>query len=562
MIWRLPLFAVLLIVGRVVADSTTLVAPDFHGLTNEAPSPDGPRPARAAATVDEATRTRRAVGNLDKALVQQLYEQEYLGATNDFFSDASDLTACSTGITTNPLEHMLMVLKRVNFYRTMVGLLPAGLSLTKSAQCLESSLMMSANSMLSHYPDESWACYHTNGDEAAGRSNLHLGGFGVNSVDGYISDDGSNNMAVGHRRWILYPPLSEIGTGDVNPSESGYYPANTMWVINGDWTRLPTEPEAVLWPSAGYMPYQLLPSSRRWSVSIDNADFADATVTMTGPDGPVAVTIEYRNGGFGDPALSFHIDDESVMNRPLGADVTYHVTVSNYKLGGQTRTYEYDVIIFDTDAPAGDFCLQLQVSGRSGVNSIINGIYDQDASLLGVSYYKKQGSDFYLSHTTDWWFFATSPTAWSWFARMESSAVRPEDSQAAVEVYAAPWTEDPNVQITCLSYPDSDEPVDDDDKAGETDDDAGDDDDDEPTCNAGVGIYHERRDCKKHCKKQEASLPSSNWFKRAKKGYCLHACVCCPERIKKSDCRERCNGNFEWNKKDKKTGCKKLCTCL
>ncbi|EDQ88454.1 uncharacterized protein MONBRDRAFT_8932 [Monosiga brevicollis MX1] len=593
---KLLLSALLMALLATLAHANDIVdqtwrAPDVQGFTNDPPTYNGAPPQRtdhAALFRSEQRRLRRALGNQDRAYVLDLYNEVYLAATNEHFQDNSILSSCTVGKATNPPKHQEMVLKRVNFFRMMTHLPTVVINQAKSEKCEKSSLMMARNKKLSHYPADSWACWTTSGDDAADSSNLHLGGFGVDSVDGYVDDTGSNNKAVGHRRWILYPPLSEIGTGDVNPSESGYYPANTMWVINGDWTRLPTEPEAVLWPSAGYMPYQLLPSSRRWSVSIDNADFADATVTMTGPHGPVAVTIESRNGGFGDPALVFHLDDESVMNRPLGGDVTYSVRVNGYKLHGTRRDLVYDVVVFDTDAPAGEFCSLLEVSGRSGVNSIINGQYQQAGALMGIPYYKKKGAEFYLSHTTNWWFFADSPTSglshsfvvglcvlsvsthiahlWgqtgAWFGRMESAVARPEDSTAHIEVYASPWVADPMVQLKCLKYPTpADQGNSDDDAAGEADDD---DDGGDPLCRDGVGLMASKRACRRFCKKNLPDLPKYVYYPdgNTKRNYCPQACVCCPPKVAdEATCAASCKNGYIYQRKVPDTGCRRVCEC-
>ncbi|MDG2028362.1 MAG: hypothetical protein P8J50_14735 [Acidimicrobiales bacterium] len=92
-------------------------------------------------------------------------------------------------------------------------------------------MMMSAEGNLSHTPGGGWACYNATGAATAAVSNLALGVNGINAIDAYVRDPGSNNHAVGHRRTVLYPQLQEVGTGDVETS-GGNWAANTLHVFD------------------------------------------------------------------------------------------------------------------------------------------------------------------------------------------------------------------------------------------------------------------------------------------------------------------------------------------
>jgi hypothetical protein len=135
---------------------------------------------------------------------------------------------------------------------------------------------MSAQGSLSHTPPTNWACYTTNGAEAAGKSNIGLGADGPGVIDLYVDDPGSGgNAAVGHRRWILYPPTKIMGTGSI-PGTGGWA-ANALWVIGGTGSR-PAQPAWVAWPPQGFIPYQILPkNSQRWSFSYRSATFTGAS---------------------------------------------------------------------------------------------------------------------------------------------------------------------------------------------------------------------------------------------------------------------------------------------
>jgi hypothetical protein len=151
---------------------------------------------------------------------------------------------------------------------------------------------------------------------------------------------GSNNQAVGHRRWILYPKLAVIGSGDAGDNSNTARYGNAMYVIGGFTTR--TILPFVAWPAQGYFPYQTLPSSKRWSFSVDQADFSSATVMVTGPDGIVTVVLEPLFNGYADNTLVFLVD---VFGRPA-EDANYSVTVT-YKMDGLSTSSTYNVIVYD-----------------------------------------------------------------------------------------------------------------------------------------------------------------------------------------------------------------------
>ena len=145
---------------------------------------------------------------------------------NTPFSWTGSVASCSAGDTTEAFK--AAVLRRLNFFRAMAGL-PGNLALDAplSAKAQRAALMMDAADSLSHGPSTSWPCYSADGAEAAGKSLLAYSNAPARSVallDGYMRDRGANNAAVGHRRWILYPPLAKVGTGDAPQ-------ANALWVI-------------------------------------------------------------------------------------------------------------------------------------------------------------------------------------------------------------------------------------------------------------------------------------------------------------------------------------------
>ena len=232
------------------------------------------------------------------------------------------------------------VLRRINFYRAMTGL-PADITLeaTKSAKDQEAALMFSANDDLSHEPPTDWVWYTANASEAAGNSNIALGTYGPGSVDAYIRDDGSNNLPVGHRRWLLYPRAREMGTGDV-PASGSFAAANAIWVIGNFKASAP--PAFVAWPNAGYVPQGLVPA--RWSLSYPGAGFGNATVTVTRNGTPLTVNIVSRtDNGYGDNTIVW---EPSALVTTGAADVNYAVTVAGISGAGVPASLSYSVTSF------------------------------------------------------------------------------------------------------------------------------------------------------------------------------------------------------------------------
>ena len=303
--------------------------------------------AEASITVDPQNR----------AQVASLYFSTYLpedGVTNGW---AGSIASCNAGATATLFQ--AATIERINVYRALAGL-PANViaysGTTNQSGDQQAALMMVANDALSHSPPTSWKCYTAAGASAAGSSNLTLGtGFNYNgptAIDGYMDDDGSGNEGTGHRRWLLFPPEAHVATGDVDAtSGSSGRSSNALWVIGG-WGSRPSTPNGIVWPPSGYIPYQLLPSSsNRWSLSIQNADFSHATVSMT-RNGSALPTPTIEPFEFnGQPDGSF-IGDNTIVWVPSGVtytkptlDVTYHVTVSG--IVGSPTSVSYDVIVFD-----------------------------------------------------------------------------------------------------------------------------------------------------------------------------------------------------------------------
>ncbi len=264
---------------------------------------------------------------------------------------------------------------------------PAHITLSPAynAQDQLAALMFSANRQISHSPPSTWVDYSAAGAEAARNSNICYGFTGdPGCVMAYIVDDGSNNSAVGHRRWMLYPQTQTMGTGDVpgsGPASNPYPTANALWVFDGLFgaTRPATRDVFVSWPPPGFVPYQVV--GPRWSFSYPGADFTHATVVLRRGALTVPVRLEALDTGYGDSTIVWVPDnlDANAYFQPVPpeSDITSSVTISNAVINGVPKSFSYSVTVFDPDpGPGANFAFlpassPIGRNGGSGATSFI-----------------------------------------------------------------------------------------------------------------------------------------------------------------------------------------------
>ena len=201
--------------------------------------------------------------DLSREDVVSMYNDQYLTTLNPSIDWSGNIGSCQPGITNS--AYIDATLQMINYFRAMVGLPGVQLDGALNAKAQEAALMMIAEASLSHSPTTSWACYTADGAEAAGKSNLALGNHGPRAIIAYIRDSGGGNTAVGHRRWILYPRQTSMGTGSTDARNGNFPGSNALWVISSFGSR-PSNPEWIAWPPQGYVPYQVVLSPMVGSV--------------------------------------------------------------------------------------------------------------------------------------------------------------------------------------------------------------------------------------------------------------------------------------------------------
>lgn len=245
-------------------------------------------------------------------------------------------SACNPGTVT--ASSRAATLRAINYVRSLAGLYPVRLNATLNARSQRTALMMSANKRLSHYPTTSWRCYSAAGAANAARSNLALAYPRITSagvVGMYMRDAGASNTAVGHRRWLLNPFTTAMGTGATET-------ANAITVI-GPRNNYRPNPAYVAWPSAGYFPNTMEPNGR-WSLSAGNrkANFARATVRVYRNGVPIRATKLRVHNGYAMPTLVWQ------MPASVSKSGNFRVVVRGIRHTGKKRTYAraYTVSMF------------------------------------------------------------------------------------------------------------------------------------------------------------------------------------------------------------------------
>jgi hypothetical protein len=290
--------------------------------------------------------------------VVDAYNNLYLTSTTSLGATGV-VASCTPGSTSSAFKSSVQ--QRINYYREMAGVPDAATTdATMNSKAQDAAIMMDANGAISHTPPSSWNCYSAANANTAGHSNLAEGVNGSDAIDLYMQDSGANNTSVGHRKWVLFPEQHVFGTGDVNatggpnPQYGGKF--NVLYWDDGHETdaRPATRNGFVAWPSPGYVPYEVVYA--RWSLTIRNADFSSATVTMTSNGSSVPVSVISRDDhddGFThwpEAGLAWTVNNlasDAEWPNP-GADTSYDVHITGIKVGGVTQAaIDYTVTIID-----------------------------------------------------------------------------------------------------------------------------------------------------------------------------------------------------------------------
>lgn len=311
--------------------------------------------------------------------VQAFFNSVYTASENTPIVFSGSVSSCASGTTNSLFKDAVRL--RINWFRELAGV-PDNITFRESysAGAQDAALIMAANELLTHTPVSSLDCYTSTGDVGAGSSNLALGSLGWDSVTGYMEDPGSNNAAVGHRRWLLHPPTLEMGTGDV-PATVNSPATNAIWVFDDNTFENGTTRDGfVAWPPPAYVPHDVVPA--RWSFSLKDANFNNATVTMTRNGSTISTVLEPVSPGAGINTLVWiplGLDAASGEPWPRpDQDETLTVTLNNVVVDSGPQSFSYDVQVFDaTTSGASDQVVAITGSSTAELNTTLQYSFTQ-----------------------------------------------------------------------------------------------------------------------------------------------------------------------------------------
>ncbi|HET7682189.1 MAG TPA: hypothetical protein VFK34_00815, partial [Marmoricola sp.] len=282
-------------------------------------------------------RWSRSIDTRRRGAVNYAYWRQYAPYRNVSTGWTGSILGCHAG-STSTRSHTA-TRSSINFVRSLNGLAPISFgSATMNRNAIRTALMMSANTTLSHFPTASWLCYSYAGDRTAAKSNLALALPSITSgriVDMYMDDRGSENVAVGHRRWVLYPFTRIMGNGSTSS-------ANALQVVGPTSSTRPN-PRWTSWPSSGYFPSTMEPAGR-WSLSsgIRSEDFSRSVIRIWHNGHRIYPRRYAVHSGYGMPTVVWRMPAEASR---VG---TYKISVARITRPGLGRYYghTYYVRIF------------------------------------------------------------------------------------------------------------------------------------------------------------------------------------------------------------------------
>jgi len=138
-------------------------------------------------------------------------------------------------------------------------------------------------------PDDMDDAFYEKGKSSTGSANLYMSGSKSSALEdavkNFCDDSGESNIgALGHRRWMLHPPLGKVGFGYATSSNATYIPIQVFDRSNTE----KIDAEYVLWPNKGYFPSSFFRTTQAWSVSLNSKNYnlskCKPTVKLTSLD--------------------------------------------------------------------------------------------------------------------------------------------------------------------------------------------------------------------------------------------------------------------------------------
>lgn len=229
-------------------------------------------------------------------------------------------------------------LRRLNMFRWMVGEGPTTDDASDDANDQACATIAANNppGAAAHHPDPSWTCYSAAGAAGAGSSNIAWGCWSAAGAMDQWMDDWGNATTLGHRRWILNPPLGPVGVGFYSGGSGTYGSASCLGVFGMSGTG--PHPSWYAWPPPGFVPSDAVYST--WSLHSGSMGVGSASIAVTRlSDGAtVPITVQQLAYGYGEDAISWTASGTPAFE----AGQSYRVSVSNLS---SAPDFTYDVSI-------------------------------------------------------------------------------------------------------------------------------------------------------------------------------------------------------------------------
>lgn len=220
-------------------------------------------------------------------------------------------------------------------------------------QAQTGALLNAINGKLSHWPEQPKGMSESmywRGRYGASCSNLAWtswkSGLGYSIVNLWMNDGDASNIAmVGHRRWILNPPMEKTGFGWVNANTATYSAVYVSDNVNGENPKY----YGVAWPAQN-MPVEWFGSSYPWSISMGTTvDASKVKVTLTRKSDKKKWTFsEKKSKGYFNVDNDYYGQTGCIIFRP--ENVTYAAGDSfTVKITGLEETVSYEVNFFSAD---------------------------------------------------------------------------------------------------------------------------------------------------------------------------------------------------------------------
>lgn len=217
-------------------------------------------------------------------------------------------------------------LNRINYFRETQGRSPINFDSDCNSRAQRLAKFFHRNGRTSHQPNSNWKGFNS---EILNDSKISLmrkfdsqdyHNKGIRPIDGFISDYGKSNKALGHRRWITYSGLSSMGYGATNKYE-------VLLICDcGNF-----EDDFASYPPADYqLPMNL--AFEKWSFSLPGeVSFQNAEVNMFIEDISFRTKVISKNErGLGDNTVVWTVKElyhnNIIKNEYCDKPITIHVS--------------------------------------------------------------------------------------------------------------------------------------------------------------------------------------------------------------------------------------------